>query len=376
MVLLIIVLLLLFVHTNNVFAQKRFETSVIFTKEVDTKDIIINYYDGIDRHEIKAILKDNKIKFSGIYYTEYCEISIINKVKKAPYYYGQEFFVQTKPSEIVIDYQKEDTNINPLKYTSLINAVEIKKVKEIVELNEYFKKEKTDYEDFFKIHKYDSESDSLKANLDKLLFKQKRKALEFIKGKEDSYMSFWIFKNYIMYNLADESPILALNSFNTLFPKKFTNTGEGKKMLAYLKGRMYAKEGNKTPNFITKDIKNNIVVLDKLRGKYVLLVFWATWCVPCVAEIPTIKEIRKKYPNTKLEILGIGNSSDRKKYEDFIKKNKMNWTHLINNDIANKYGDVTLPSLFLINDKGIIIYNSMENNLDISKLKLLLTALD
>ncbi len=69
--------------------------------------------------------------------------------------------------------------------------------------------------------------------------------------------------------------------------------------------------GKDAPNFIVKDINGNTHELSKLRGKEVMITFWATWCKYCRLEMPDLIEMRKKIPTEKLEMLSISNESEK-----------------------------------------------------------------
>ena len=112
------------------------------------------------------------------------------------------------------------------------------------------------------------------------------------------------------------------------------------------------------------DEKSNIVRLSDLRGKIVLINFWATWCPYCIEEIPELIKIRNKYKKSELEIIGIalprGNSriqllAFKNKY--FKKTNKkINYTIVTDNGtVARKYKVPGIPTNFLFDREGNLI---------------------
>jgi thiol-disulfide isomerase/thioredoxin len=82
--------------------------------------------------------------------------------------------------------------------------------------------------------------------------------------------------------------------------------------------------GKQTPIW-GADIYGKILDENALKDKVVLLDFWATWCVPCVAEFPHLKKIYKKYKNNGLEIVCYSIDTDKNKLLDFVKRNDLNW---------------------------------------------------
>lgn len=106
--------------------------------------------------------------------------------------------------------------------------------------------------------------------------------------------------------------------------------------------------------------------LAAMKDKIVLVDFWATWCGPCIAELPHMKETYEKYHEKGFEIIGISldQISDKEKLQDFIKKKEMPWPQHFEeekntNRFAIKYGITSIPSTFLIGKDGKIIATNL-----------------
>jgi cytochrome c biogenesis protein CcmG/thiol:disulfide interchange protein DsbE len=114
-------------------------------------------------------------------------------------------------------------------------------------------------------------------------------------------------------------------------------------------------EGDPAPAFDLKDAKGASVKLADFKGRVVLLNFWATWCVPCKAEIPWFQEFDKTYKDRGLSVVGVSMDEDGwKAVNPYVEERKIAYTMLLGNDeLAAAYGDIySLPTTFLIDGEG------------------------
>jgi peroxiredoxin len=98
--------------------------------------------------------------------------------------------------------------------------------------------------------------------------------------------------------------------------------------------------------------------LDDLRGKVVLIDFWATWCTPCREAVPHMREIAKKFQGQPLVILSVSLDTDEQKWEDFIAKNGMTWPQYrdggFTGPIARLFSVEAIPHTFTIDADGVL----------------------
>jgi len=100
------------------------------------------------------------------------------------------------------------------------------------------------------------------------------------------------------------------------------------------------------------------------KGKVLLIDFWATWCGPCVAEMPNVKNVYAKFHPQGFEIVGISLDQSRDRLDQYIKSNQIAWPQYFdgkwwNNDVAVRYGIKSIPTTILVDRTGKIRYKSL-----------------
>lgn len=114
------------------------------------------------------------------------------------------------------------------------------------------------------------------------------------------------------------------------------------------------------PDFNEKDLEGKPLAISNYKGKVVLVDFWATWCPPCVLELPKIREAYNKYHDQGFEVVGVSLDEDKVRLEQFIKEKKMPWPEYFDgkkweNKLAVKYGVEQTPTGYLLDREGKII---------------------
>lgn len=114
--------------------------------------------------------------------------------------------------------------------------------------------------------------------------------------------------------------------------------------------------GKKAPELKVIDLDGQIHRISRLKGKKVVLDFWATWCPPCKEAIPHLVELRKQVPAEKAAIIGLTNEP-QDKVSEFVNNSSINYTVAVYSDeLPAPYGQVTaLPTVFLIDAEGAIL---------------------
>ena len=172
----------------------------------------------------------------------------------------------------------------------------------------------------------------------------------------------------MLYSQVLDNDEKATELFNQL-KKDFPDTNQAKsvdKMLENIKKQADSKKIQKTlvagvvfPDFDEKDMQGNPLSVAKFKGKIVLVDFWATWCGPCVGELPNVLKTYQKYHDKGFEIIGISLDQKKEDLEAFLKKKEMTWPQYFDgkgwqSKLAGKYGVNSIPATYLIDKEGKI----------------------
>ena len=118
--------------------------------------------------------------------------------------------------------------------------------------------------------------------------------------------------------------------------------------------------GKTIPDFEQADLNGKMVNIKSLRGKYVLIDFWASWCGPCRGENPNVVNAYNKYKSKNFTVLGISLDKTKDAWVDAVKKDGLVWQQLSDlkfwsNAVAQQFGIQSIPQNYLIDPNGIVI---------------------
>ena len=118
--------------------------------------------------------------------------------------------------------------------------------------------------------------------------------------------------------------------------------------------------GGAAPLFSQNDPEGNPISLEDLKGKVVLLDFWASWCGPCRRENPNVVKVYDKYKDKGFEILGISLDKDKGRWLGAIEKDGLTWPQVSDlkgwsNVVGKMYGVSSIPHTVLIDEEGNIL---------------------
>jgi thiol-disulfide isomerase/thioredoxin len=113
--------------------------------------------------------------------------------------------------------------------------------------------------------------------------------------------------------------------------------------------------GKPMPTFSMKDTNGKVYTNKSLRGKVVLMDFWATWCGPCKAASPAMDALQKKYGKQGLVVLGVNITDTPAAVKGYVKKNGYSYAFTPANDAwAQKVGVGPIPTFLVVDKKGVL----------------------
>ena len=116
----------------------------------------------------------------------------------------------------------------------------------------------------------------------------------------------------------------------------------------------YAEETMLAPDFSLKTISGKNIKLSELRGNVVMINFWASWCGPCLQEMPALEQLHQRYKDLGFTLLGVNVEHDIKEAKDYLKKVDISFPILfdVTNQVSNEYEISGMPTTYLVDRDG------------------------
>jgi peroxiredoxin len=227
------------------------------------------------------------------------------------------------------------------------------------------------YEDLYKVYENAVKDSTIKQKEDSLnniaehIDSMENKVLiQFIKDHPASAIGAWaVTQSSLIYN---PDPVSLESIYNSL-DTSVQHTSYGKNIDTAMLIAKRLAVGQVAPDFTEMDTSGHPFTLSSLRGKYVLLDFWASWCGPCRRENPNVVKAFNKYKDKGFTVLGVSLDQDKASWIKAIHDDKLDWNQVSDlqywhSKEAKLYGIKAIPSNFLLDKDGKIIARNLRGD--------------
>jgi len=184
----------------------------------------------------------------------------------------------------------------------------------------------------------------------------------------DCYATALIINNFVVKNRDLEE---VEKMYESLTPR-IKNAYLGRKLKTSIDNIKKTAIGNVAPDFTLQAPDGQNISLSDYRGKIVLLDFWASWCGPCLREVPNVKKVYDKFHDKGFEILSVSLDDKKDNWVNAIEKNDLNWGHVSSLKgwdcpVAKLYNVSGVPAMLLIDKEGKIVATKLRGDLLMEK---------
>ena len=117
--------------------------------------------------------------------------------------------------------------------------------------------------------------------------------------------------------------------------------------------------GQSAPDFTLKDLDGQAVSLSQFKDKVVLLDFWASWCGPCIADLPNLRKIKEQVAAQPVVFLNISLDANEGAWKQAIAKHEIKGVHVCSEQVAQAYNVSGIPRYYLVDPQGLIVENNL-----------------
>jgi thiol-disulfide isomerase/thioredoxin len=214
------------------------------------------------------------------------------------------------------------------------------------------------------IEQLKNKAEDIRRKFDPYTVQLRKIEYDFFSKHPQSYVTAFQLRFHLSY-----LPLDSLQLYFDNLGTKIQQSSPGKELAKGIEKLRRSSPGSKAEDFMATDLQGNLLSLSDYKGKYVLLDFWASWCIPCRKGNPHLKELYAKYKDKGIEFIGIADDDQSEdKWKQAVTKDGIAiWKHILrgvkfknkvidgSNDINEKFGVHSLPTKILVDPEGKII---------------------
>ncbi|WP_210352627.1 TlpA disulfide reductase family protein [Sphingobacterium tabacisoli] len=202
----------------------------------------------------------------------------------------------------------------------------------------------------------------------KAIIEKERKV---VRSQNDKRVEAFILNNpassYSLYLIGLERDFSRIRYLYSLLDDSVRQTFAGDKVAKKLGALSRSQVGEQIKDFTQPDTLGNSVSFNEFKGHYVLVDFWASWCIPCRAENPNVLKVYNKYKEKGFEVIGISLDDKMQSWKKAIRDDKLPWVNVSDlkgakNDVAIAYAIEFIPSNLLVDPSGKIIAKDLRGD--------------
>lgn len=367
-------LLLLSGTSLSVYSQQGYELTGIVPKELDGKKIYLsNQYTDYSKVEVplrdSTIIINGRFRFAGKLNNPAAFVTVH---LARPDFGFKQFFLENKQITLTVLSLGKSNNFDSCVLANATfqgqeDELNLAKSALRTKMGELYGRQQKEYS---------TASDSTKKSFDnafRLLYKEETDIIvNFVKTHPDYYVSLFWFAYHVTDRMIT-NPDATLTLFNQLSPR-MQALPEAQTVLARIKQKIAVSQSRILPEFAINDLSGKSYSAADFKGSYVLLDFWASWCGPCIAEFPRVKELNQQYKDKKFTILGISLDNDKSAWAKALDRHTLpgtqvselkGWESSLAKNLDIKY----IPQYYLVAPDGKIVlmeasFDQVRNYLD------------
>jgi thiol-disulfide isomerase/thioredoxin len=189
-----------------------------------------------------------------------------------------------------------------------------------------------------------------------------RELRALVRRTPDNFLAAYLTKNYLSRQVSQQAFV---DSMTTVLAQRQPALAETQVLASRTApASLSEKGGDVAPDFTLPTVAGPPFTLSSLRGKYVLVDFWASWCGPCRAENPRLRRLYQQYQGKGLEIVSVSVDADGAKWRKAVTQDQLPWTQVSDlkgweSPAAQLYGVLAVPTSILISPTGQVLAHNL-----------------